>query len=52
MNKKSINTEIDKMENKHGRKKKYVQIIWFFHKIYNHQLSAREKKDMRRLMEP
>lgn len=44
MNKKSINTEIDKMENKHGRKKKYVQIIWFFHKIYDHLMNMIEER--------
>lgn len=45
MKKKWINTEMDTMENKHGRKKKYVQIIWFFHKIYNYLLNMIEERE-------
>ena len=45
MKKKWINTEMDTMENKHGRKKKYIQIIWFFHKIYNYLLNTIEERE-------
>lgn len=45
MKKKWINTETDTMENKHGRKKKYVQIIRFFHKIYNYLLNMIEERE-------